>query len=432
MCPTDPAGSGVEPAEPSEPSEPSEPAHRGSDGRDSRRRKASAVLEVFLVALRLGVTSFGGPIAHLGYFEEEYVRRRHWVDQETYADLVALSQSLPGATSSKVGMSIGMVRAGLPGGLAAWLGFTLPSAVVMTLFALGTRGLGSGAEGWLHGLQVVAVAVVALAVWNMAGRLAPDLPRGSLALIAAVVSLTLPSRVTTVVVLAAAGAVGWFFLRDDAVVRPVRQLVRFGRRTALTAGAVFFVLLVALPVLAEVTGHHGVALFDSAYRAGALVFGGGHVVLPLLQADVVGPGWLTQEQVLAGFGAAQAVPGPLFTFGAYVGAAAAAEPNGVTGAVIGLVGIFLPSFLIVVATMPSFGAIRSHPRVQALLRGVNAAVVGVLLAALYDPLWTNSITSSLDFSLLLVAFGLLALVRLPPWLVVLLTAAGGAGIAALG
>lgn len=382
--------------------------------------------EVFLVALRLGLTSFGGPIAHLGYFREEYVRRRQWVDDATYADLVALSQSLPGAASSKLGMSIGMIRAGLPGGLAAWLGFTLPSAVLMTLAGLGAVGLGARGAGWLHGLQVVAVAVVAVAVWSMATRLAPDLPRGAIAIVAAVVLLVLPSRVTPLAIIVVAAAVGWFLMHEEAEPRQTRRLVSFGRRTALVAGTLFFVLLVALPVLAQLTHSHGVALLDSTYRAGALVFGGGHVVLPLLEPEVVRPGWLTQEQVLAGFGAAQAVPGPLFTFGAYVGAASAAPPHGAVGAAIGLVGIFLPSFLIVVATMPSFGAIRSHARVQAMLRGVNAAVVGILLAALYDPLWTTSIRGPLDFSLALVAFGLLVLAKLPPWLVVLVTAAGGA------
>jgi chromate transporter len=401
-----------------------------SDPVDASEPRGS-VLEVFLVALRLGLTSFGGPIAHIGYFQDEYVKRRSWVTEETFADLVALSQSLPGAASSKLGMSIGMIRAGLPGGLAAWLGFTLPSAVVMILFAIGAGSLGARAEGWLHGLQVVAVAVVALAVWTMAGTLASDLPRGTLAIGAAVVALVLPSRVTIVAIIVVAAAIGLLFMRVAAAPRPTGRLVTFGRGPAVVATVLFVLLLVGLPVASQFFGGHGLALLDSTYRAGALVFGGGQVVLPLLQPDVVGSGWLTQEQALAGFGAAQAMPGPLFTYGAYVGAAAASEPNGLLGGVIGLLGIFAPSFLIVVATMPSFGAIRSDVRVQAMLRGVNAAVVGILLAALYDPLWTTSINNAFDFSLLLVSFGLLVLAKLSPWLVVAVTAAGGALIAVL-
>lgn len=396
-----------------------------------KAKRSAGVLEVFTVALRLGLTSFGGPIAHIGYFQDEYVKRRRWVDEATFADLVALSQSLPGAASSKLGMSIGMIRAGLPGGFAAWLGFTLPSALIMVMFGLGAGSLGAGAEGWLHGLRVVAVAVVAMAVWSMATRLAPDLPRGSLAIAAAVVMLTLPSRVTTVAIIAGAAVIGWLFMREAVVQRPTERLVRFGRRTAFVAAALFFALLVVLPILSQLTGSREVEVLDSTYRAGSLVFGGGQVVLPLLEPDVVGSGWLTQEEALAGFGAAQAMPGPLFTYGAYVGAIAL-DSNGLLGGVIGLVGIFASSFLIVIATMPSFGAIRSHARVQAMLRGVNAAVVGILLAALYDPLWTSSIRSARDFSLLLVSFGLLALVKLPPWVVVIITAAGGALIAALG
>ena len=408
------------------------PERDGPERDSGERRGTRAVLEVFAVALRLGLTSFGGPVAHIGYFEHEYVRRRRWVDESTFADLVALSQSLPGAASSKLGMSIGMIRAGLAGGVAAWLGFTLPSALVMILFAVGAGRLGSGADGWLHGLQVVAVTVVALAVWTMATKLTPDLPRGVLAIAAAVVSLLLPSQVTTVAIIAVAAVVGGLLLKGEAVPRSTRRLVSFGHSAALVATVLFFVLLVGLPVLSQFVSSHGVALLDATYRAGALVFGGGQVVLPLLQPSVVSPGWLTQEQALAGFGVAQAMPGPLFTYGAYVGAAASSEPNGFLGGLIGLVGIFAGSFLIVVATLPSFGAIRTHVRVQAMLRGVNAAVVGILLAALYDPLWTSSIKSAPDFSLLLVSFGLLVLAKLPPWLVVVLTAAGGALVAALG
>lgn len=391
----------------------------------------SSIFEVFRVALRLGLTSFGGPVAHLGYFRDEYVNRRRWLDDETYADLVALSQSLPGATSSKVGMSIGMIRAGLPGSLAAWLGFTLPSALVMILFGIGAGTIQTGGAGWLHGLQVVAVAVVALAVWSMATRLAPDLPRGGLAICAAIVMVLLPSRVTTVAIIAVAGVIGLLFMRDGGAQPRAHLVVGISRWVGIAAGVAFFLLLAGLPVAAHLTDNHVVALLDSTYRAGALVFGGGQVVLPLLVPDVVGQGWLTEQEALAGFGAAQAMPGPLFTFGAYVGAASSIPPGGFVGGLLGLVGIFAPSFLLVVATMPSFGVLRTHPRVQAALRGINAAVVGILLAALYDPLWINTIHSPADFSLLLVSLGLLVFAKLPPWLVVVVTAAGGALIAAL-
>jgi chromate transporter len=388
--------------------------------------------EVFVVALRLGCTSFGGPIAHLGYFQNEYVRRRRWVGEETYADLVALSQSLPGAGSSKLGISIGMIRAGMRGGIAAWIGFTLPSALLMTLFALGASSIGSSATGWLRGLQIVAVAVVALAVWNMANKLITALSLSALAILAAVVELTLPSRVTTVAIIIVAGVAGYFLGPDKAADGAAHLPIGFGKRTAIAATVLFFGLLVALPLLRHVTGSHAVALFDSTYRAGALVFGGGTVVLPLLQAEVVAPGWLSSSQFLAGYGAAQAVPGPLFTFSAYIGAAEQPWPNGVLGAAIALVGIFLPSFLIVVATLPSLGVIRNRPNVRACLRGVNAAVIGILLAALYDPLWTGTVHHPYDFALVLAAFWLLAMAKLPAWLVVVLTAAGGALITALG
>jgi chromate transporter len=387
--------------------------------------------EVFRVALRLGVTSFGGPIAHIGYFQDEYVKRRHWVDEATFADLVALAQSLPGAASSKLGMSIGMIRAGLRGAIAAWVGFTMPSAILIVIFALGAESLGSNIEGWLHGLQAVAVAVVALAVWQMAGKLAPDLPRGSLAIAAAIAALTLPSQVTTVSIVVAAGVIGYFALRHDDSPRPTVRLPASRRRTAVVATVVLLGLLAGLPLLRHLTGNQTVALFDAFYRSGALVFGGGNVVLPLLETEVVDPGWVSEPQFLAGYGAAQAVPGPLFTFAAYLGAVVGPAPNGILGAAIALVAIFVPSFLLVLATMPSLGAIRTRPGAQAVLRGVNAAVVGVLLAALYDPLWTRTVHDAVDFSLVLGAFGLLVVGKLPPWLVVILVAAAGAAIAAL-
>lgn len=382
--------------------------------------------DVFLVALRLGLTSFGGPVAHLGYFRREYVERRGWLDEARYAELVGLCQFLPGPASSELGIAIGITRAGLPGGLAAWLGFTLPSAIALSLFAALIRRGGMLHAGWLHGLQVVAVAVVAQAVWSMARSLTPDRPRGTLAIVAAVAALLIPTSAAQVGIIAAAAALGWRLLPTPPAVAEVAEpRVYVGRRLAVAAGALFFVLLLALPLARWLMPAQPVALADSFYRAGALVFGGGHVVLPLLQAAVVPPGWVTTAQFTAGYGAAQAAPGPLFTFAAYLGAVEGPAPNGWAGAAIALVAIFLPAFLLVVATLPLWSALRGRPAVGAALRGVNAAVVGLLLAALYNPIWTSAIHRPEDVALALVAFGLLTLWQAPPWLVVVTATIGG-------
>jgi chromate transporter len=401
-----------------------ESAEPSPAGLPTRSRGTS--LEVFLVATKLGLTSFGGPIAHLGYFRSEYVDRREWVDEPTFADLVALSQFLPGPASSKLGMSIGILRGGMLGGVAAWLGFTLPSAVLMVLFAYGEQHLGTEAAGWIHGLKVVAVAVVALAVWSMARSLAFDRPRGTIAVAAAVTMLAWPVAVAQVLVIAGGGFIGWWILRSTDAVPALSLKVPIGRRAAVISFAVFLALLVGLPLARHSTDSQPLNVADSFFRSGSLVFGGGHVVLPLLQAEVVPPGWVTNEQFLAGYGAAQAVPGPLFTFAAYLGAVMGPEPNGVPGAALALVAIFLPAFLMTVGVLPLWGAMRAHPGVQAILRGVNAAVVGILLAALYTPVATSAILKPMDFALALAAFAALAIWKLPPWLVVVLTAAGGA------
>jgi chromate transporter len=389
-----------------------------------------SVLEVLGVSTRLGLTSFGGPVAHLGYFREEYVTRRRWVDERSYADLVALCQLLPGPASSQVGIALGVLRAGLPGGVAAWLGFTLPSAVAMVAFAYGVRAAGVGDAGWLHGLKIVAVAVVAQAVWGMARSLAPDRARATLALLAAMVSLVWPTAAAQVLIIAAAGTVGWRALPAAGVPPTVALPVPVSRRLAVGAWVVFGAMLVGLPLARRLTPGPALEVFDSFFRVGSLVFGGGHVVLPLLQAEVVPPGWVTNAQFVAGYGAAQAVPGPLFTFAAYLGAARAAPPNGAAGAALALVAIFLPSFLLVVGALPFWNELRRRAGFQAALAGINAAVVGLLLAALYRPVWTSAIAGPADFALALAAFGLLALWMWPPWLVVLFTAAGGAALAA--
>jgi chromate transporter len=390
-----------------------------------------SLLEVLAVATRLGLTSFGGPVAHLGYFRSEYVLRRRWVDEQTYADLVALCQFLPGPASSQLGIAIGILRAGLLGGFAAWVGFTLPSAVALVLFGLGIRGLDLSDAGGLHGLKVAAVAVVAQAVWGMGRALCPDRERVTVAILAALVVSAWPTAGGQVLVIALAGVIGLrLFPGSSAAGAPVVK-VGLGRRLAVAALVVFFALLVALPALRYLAPAQPIAVFDSFYRAGALVFGGGHVVLPLLQAEVVPPGWVSNEQFLAGYGAAQAVPGPLFTFAAYLGAVMEPRPNGWAGAALALAAIFLPAFLLVVGALPFWDALRARLAFQAALRGINAAVVGLLLAALYHPVWTSAIHAPSDFALALAAFGLLVWWRLPPWLVVAFAAAGGATIAAL-
>jgi len=390
----------------------------------------SSLLEVLAASARLGLTSFGGPIAHLGYFREEYVVRRRWIDEAHYADLVALCQFLPGPASSQVGMAIGIMRAGLLGGVAAWLGFTLPSALALVAFAYGLQAIGVAETGWLHGLKVVAVAIVAQAVWGMARNLAADRERASLAIVAAIAVLASRTATTQVLVIVVAGLLGWMLLPASGTSATTAMPVRLNKGVAIGALALFLGLLIGLPIARQMAPSHALAVFDSFYRAGSLVFGGGHVVLPLLQAEVVPPGWVTNEAFIAGYGAAQAVPGPLFTFAAYLGAVMQPAPTGWIGAAWALVAVFLPSFLLIVGGLPFWELLRWRASFQAALRGINAAVVGLLLAALYDPVWRSAIQGHADFALALVAFGLLMFWRLAPWLVVGITAAGAAVIAA--
>jgi chromate transporter len=389
-----------------------------------------SALEVFAVFLRLGLTSFGGPIAHLGYFRDELVARRKWLDERTYADLVALCQFLPGPASSQVGMAVGIARAGIPGALAAWLGFTAPSAIALIAFAYGVEALGPGSGGWLHGLKVVAVAVVAQAVWGMARSLTPDRPRITLAVIAVLVMLAWPTALGQIGAIVAGAIAGRLLLAPPAAAAPAAIPFPVSRRWAVVAWVAFFGLLVGLPLGARLTSSETIAIVDGFYRAGSLVFGGGHVVLPLLQAEVVPPGWVDNEAFLAGYGAAQAVPGPLFTFAAYLGTVMNGPLTGWMGGLVCLVAIFLPSFLLVVGALPFWDRLRASPAAQSMLAGVNAAVVGLLLAALYDPVWTSAIRGPADFGLALAAFALLAFWRASPWLVVVLTAAGAAALTA--
>jgi chromate transporter len=395
-------------------------------------RKAGTAGEVFAAFLKLGLTSFGGPVAHLGYFHDAFVVRRRWLDERAYADLVALCQFLPGPASSQVGMSIGLSRAGYLGALAAWTAFTLPSAVLLVLFAFSVgflrEALGSG---WLHGLKVAAVAVVAQAVLGMARSLTPDRERATLAVIATIVTLAFPSAWGQIGAIVLGGLAGVILLGGGEPVAHAELPRSVSRRAGVVSLIVFFGLLAGLPVLASATGSQGVALFEAFYRAGSLVFGGGHVVLPLLQASVVPPGWVSNDAFLAGYGAAQAVPGPLFTFSAYLGAVMGPEPHGWAGAALCLVAIFLPSFLLVVGALPFWEDLRRTATAQAALKGVNAAVVGLLLAALYHPVWTAGILGPADFALAAATFLLLFMWRTPPWLVVILSALAGWAVSVL-
>jgi chromate transporter len=388
--------------------------------------------EVLAVFLRLGLTSFGGPVAHIGYFREEFVNRRHWLDDRSYADLVALCQFLPGPASSQVGIAVGLLRAGYAGALAAWAGFTLPSALTMVLFAYGVGRIGDAAgSGWLHGLKVAAVAVVAQAVLGMGRTLAPDRPRATLAVAATIVTLAVPSAWGQIGAILLGGLAGVTLLERKPQTDQIALPLRVSRSTGAALLVVFVALLIGLPILASVSSAQAVQEFDAFYRAGSLVFGGGHVVLPLLQAAVVPPGWVSNETFLAGYGAAQAVPGPLFTFAAYLGAVMGPSPNGWLGAGICLIGIFLPSFFLVIGAMPFWEDLRRGAAAQATLAGVNAAVVGLLLAALYRPVWITGITGAADFALACADFLLLFMWQAPPWLVVILSAVAGAAIAAL-
>jgi chromate transporter len=384
---------------------------------------------VFLIFLRLGLTSFGGPIAHLGYFRDEFVVRRQWISEQSYADLVALCQFLPGPTSSQVGMALGLSRSGYAGAMAAWLGFTLPSAALLILFASGITHYGDAMpEGVLSGLKIAAVAVVAQAVWGMARHLCPDILRIFLMLMAAsfvLLAPTLWAQPAAIFFMAVAGA---FLFKPTVNTQQTTLAISVRRPAGLMWLGLFVSLLVSLPLLAALFPSKALAMVDTFYRAGALVFGGGHVVLPLLQAEVVPAGWVNNESFLAGYGAAQAIPGPLFSFAAFLGAASSDTPSGWLGGIICLVAIFAPSFLLIAGVLPFWEQLRSNTRMQAALCGANAAVVGLLLAALYQPVWLSAIRSLADIALAATALAALMLWRLPSWLVVIACGLGGWGL----
>jgi chromate transporter len=394
-------------------------------------RRAGSPLEVFRVFLKLGISSFGGPIAHIGYFREEFVVRRHWLGDTAFVDLVALCQFLPGPASSQTGLAIGLLRAGYGGALAAWAGFTLPSAILMVLFAYGAGALsGPIGAGLLHGLKLVAVAIVAQAVWGMARSLCPDRTRASIATASALIILASTSSLAQIGAIALGGILGLALCREAPPVTDGGQIAMpVSRRVGFAALTGYCLFLVGLPIAQTLTGSTALALFDAFYRSGALVFGGGHVVLPLLREAFVAPGWISDDAFLAGYGAAQAVPGPLFTFAAYLGALVRPAPHGIAGAALGLFGIFLPGVLILLGALPFWDGFRKRVAAQAAMRGVNAAVVGLLGAALYTPLWTSSVKGPGDFALALLGFILLTVWRLPPLAVVIVSAFGGIALA---
>lgn len=381
-----------------------------------------SLLEILIVSTKLGLTSFGGPIAHLGYFHNEYIRKRKWLDEKSYADLVALCQFLPGPASSQVGIGIGVMRAGVLGGIVSFIGFTLPSVVALMVFALLLREFEVGEAGWIHGLKIVAVAVVAHAILGMANNLTPDLKRKALAIFALVVTLLWQTAFTQVGVIFIAGILGFFLYRQQTDTHEQKMAFPISRRFGVLTLLVFFSLLLLLPILREATSLHWVALFDSFYRSGSLVFGGGHVVLPLLEREFVPTGMLTEEAFLAGYGATQAVPGPLFTFAAYLGTVI----SGPQGGLLATFAIFLPAFLLVLGALPFWDSLRRNPKIKGALMGVNAAVVGILISAFYQPIWTSSILAPIDFAFAAILFSMLVYWKLPPWIIVVTGVIGGA------
>ncbi len=392
--------------------------HRGTAG------------EVFGAFLKLGLTSFGGPIAHLGYFRDELVQRRKWISEQGYADLVALCQFLPGPASSQVGFALGLLRGGPMGAAAAWLGFTLPSALLLIIFASFAYALnGPLGQGLVHGLKLVAVAIVAQAIWGMARALTPDRERAAIALGAIFIVALAPVTLGQVLAIGFGAVAGLWLCRGEAASPGTDFTFNVPRLAGAVCLALFFGLLLGLPVLSAATGWRPLQMLDAFYRSGALVFGGGHVVLPLLENEVVRSGWVAADDFLAGYGAAQAIPGPLFSFAAYLGFVSAVPPNGLVGAGIALPMIFLPGLLLVVGVIPFWSALRRRPRAQAGLRGTNAAVVGILGAALYDPVWTSAVGSVLDFALVTAGFLALVVWKAPPWLVVVALALAGLVVA---
>ncbi|MGV8057915.1 MAG: chromate transporter [Smithellaceae bacterium] len=380
-----------------------------------------ALFEVLAASAKLGLTSFGGPIAHLGYFHEEYVNRRKWLDEHSFTDLVALCQFLPGPASSQLGISIGILRAGMLGGIVAWLGFTLPSAIALVVFAFFLQGFDVSSAGWIHGLKIVAVAIVAQAIFSMGQKLTPDRSRATIAIISMAVVLLWKTAFSQITVIIAAALIGFLLYRKVGLSEIQELKVFVSRKVGVACLILFFALLVFLPIIRQSTSNQWVAVADSFYRSGSLVFGGGHVVLPLLQKEVVPAGWVSQDNFLAGYAATQAIPGPLFAFAAYLGA----MMNGMRGAILATLSIFLPGFLLIIGALPFWNLLRKSAMAQGALTAINAAVVGILLAALYDPIWLSAVLSPLDLVLAAALMGMLMFWKLPSWIVVIAGAFGG-------
>ncbi|MCM3110737.1 chromate transporter [Lederbergia lenta] len=388
-----------------------------------KNKKFTYLFEILMVSTRLGLTSFGGPVAHLGYFHEEYIRRRKWMDEKSYADLVALCQFLPGPASSQVGIGIGVMRGGVLGGILAFIGFTLPSVIALIIFASLLHTFDIENAGWIHGLKLVAVAIVAHAILGMAKNLTPDLTRKTIALFAIVVTLLWQTAFSQVAIILLSGLIGYLIYKQPTIEKDLSSDMHFpiSRRVAGVCLLLFFGLLILLPILRETVASNWIALFDSFYRSGSLVFGGGHVVLPLLEREFIPTGWLSEEQFLAGYGATQAVPGPLFTFAAYIGTVI----NGWQGGLVATIAVFLPAILLIFGTLPFWDSLRRNPKIKAALMGVNASVVGILISAFYNPIWTSSILEPIDFAFAAILFSMLAFWKLPPWIIVLTGALGG-------
>lgn len=387
----------------------------------SNKTTLQVLLEIFLVSTKLGFTSFGGPIAHLGYFHKEYVHKRSWINEKNYADLVALCQFLPGPASSQVGMGIGIIRGGLIGGIVSFIGFTLPSVLALILFALLLNGLHINNDTWIHGLKIVAVVVVAEAILGMAKKLTPDAKRKTIALLAIISTLLFPTAFTHILVIMLSGIIGYFFYKEFSHSDASNLLIPISKKVGAACLFLFFGLLLVLPILNEITAVGWIELFDRFYRSGALVFGGGHVVLPLLEQELVATNWISNSSFLTGYGAAQAVPGPLFTFAAYLGTVI----GGWQGGVLATIAIFLPAFLLIYGTMPFWNSIRNNRYMNGAFMGINAGVVGILISSFYQPIWTSTILSTFDFAFAAILFSLLVYWKIPAWMIVVLGGLGG-------
>ncbi|WP_163538722.1 chromate efflux transporter [Gracilibacillus sp. YIM 98692] len=385
------------------------------------KNKLQTLLEILLTSTKLGLTSFGGPVAHLAYFKDEYIDRRKWLDDKTYADIIALCQFLPGPASSQVGISIGMLRGGLLGGLISWLGFTVPSIIVLIVFAMMYQTFSLDDAGFIHSLKIVAAAVVLHALIGLGKKLTPDKSRIAIALFAASIMLLYPSAWMQILIILAAGFIGFTFFKDKAESKVQPFSINISKKLGITSLGLLTSLLIVLPILNRLSDNALLNIFDTFFRVGSLVFGGGHVVLPMIEREVVPNGLLTANEFLAGYGMAQAVPGPLFTFSSYLGT----MMEGILGAIVATVGIFLPSFLLIIAALPFLNELRSRATFQGVLMGVNASVVGILLAAFYDPVLSSSIFTTTDFALGVILFGLLNIWKVPAWLIVILGVAGG-------